>query len=293
MNILYKKYIFVFQLIIYFIKSAEIIQVWDNEPEISYPFSDNEINLNSYAYERETGTELYLTDGNIIYNSKYIQIPENLKDLTSIQNPLFEYNSKIFFCSSLKELIWMNENSINIINNKNEIKDLNKDFTLKCLRGFNSIMVAYLGTPYILWYNHDIDDYKLKFSFSDSKILLAVNNYTEGESNEYLYTSLSRDDTNYYFNIFKQTTNDDIQILAEKEAIIPITNLTLYDNIEIVTHSSEDTITYLFSYDTNCGNFSFYLISLVKSKREIDGKYYFRFFNDFKIKYAKLICKIY
>lgn len=97
MNILYKKYIFVFQLIIYFIKSAEIIQVWDNEPEISYPFSDNEINLNSYAYDRETGTELYLTDGNIIYNSKYIPIPENLKDLTSIQNPLFEYNSKIFF----------------------------------------------------------------------------------------------------------------------------------------------------------------------------------------------------
>ena len=97
MNILYKKYIFIFQLIIYFIKSAEIIQVWDNEPEISYPFSDNEINLNSYAYDRETGTELYLTDGNIIYNSKYIPIPENLKDLSSIQNPLFEYNSKIFF----------------------------------------------------------------------------------------------------------------------------------------------------------------------------------------------------
>ena len=291
MNIIFNYYCFIFQLIIHFVKNSEIIQIWENEPEISFPFENNEIDINSYAFDGETGAELFLTNGYIIYNSEYIPIPKNLSNLISIKNPLIEYNSRIYFCSSYKALIWINESSINIINNKAEILDLNMDFTMKCLRGYNSIMVAYLGTPYLLWFNHDLQDYKFNFSFNDSRIFLAINNYTDGtDSDAYLYTSLTKDEEYFYFNIFKQTPNDEIQILKEKQAIFPNTSLSIYENVEIVTHISDDCITYLFSYNTD-GDFSFYLISLEKSKKFIDGKYYFRFFNDYKIKYAKFIEK--
>ena len=284
MNIIINYYCFIFQLIIHFVKNSEIIQIWENEPEISFPFENNEIDINSYAFDGETGAELFLTNGYIIYNSEYIPIPKNLSNLISIKNPLIEYNSRIYFCSSYKALIWINESSINIINNKAEILDLNMDFTMKCLRGYNSIMVAYLGTPYLLWFNHDLQDYKFNFSFNDSRIFLAINNYTDGtDSDAYFYTSLTKDEGYFYFNIFKQTPNDEIQILEEKQAIFPNISLSIYENVEIVTDILDDYITYLFSYNTD-GDFSFYLISLEKSKKVIDGKYYFRFFNDYKIK---------
>ena len=289
MNSFFKNFIFIILFIIYFVNSLEATPIWENNYKTSSVsgFSDGEIV--SYAFDGETGAEIFLKKNNaIVYNSKEIFIYKY--NITYFQNQIIELNSYIYFCSSSKILLWIKDATIESINNPVEIKDQN--YTIKCFRGDNCVIAVFLGTKYFSLYHpgKNKDNYFKTFSFSDNKII-AFNNYTEGSSNEYLFTLLSKDDKNYYFDIFKIQNDLENIIDLNRHNIIPIDNLTLYENIEIVALNRGGIRTYLFTYDNLSGNFSFYIVGLEQGKNYIDGRYYFRFFNNFKIKYAKFIEK--
>ena len=281
--------IFIFILNLYNIKSLEISQVWQKNEE-KYEIKDIAPNkIDSYAFEDETGEELYLlSNRTLLYNSKLVKIPEEFNNLTSIRNPLINYKNALYFCSSSQILMWIKDSQLYFKRNEKNITELNVNYTMKFLKGYDSILVAYLGTSYIFWFNGE--EYYDSYLFKESRTILAINNFTSDDfsiSNEYQYTSLSKDENNYYFNTFKKSVGGGIVDIDSKEKSIPIKEITIYDNIEIVTRHIGNTIFFLFSYDSISGDFSFYIIGLEQNLKYLDGKNYFRYFNDYKIKYAK------
>ena len=75
MKVLLKKFFFIIQFLLYYIKSSETIPLWKDESEVSYING----NRNSYSFDGETGAEIYLINGNLNYYSPTTQTEKTLK----------------------------------------------------------------------------------------------------------------------------------------------------------------------------------------------------------------------
>ena len=284
-------FIFIVLFLVYYIKTLEILPEWESNKEEKEIDGIYQNKIISYAFEDETGDELYLlSNRTLLYNSKIIEIPEEFDNLTSFQSNLIKLNNFLYFCSSSQILMRIDDNKLYSIPNKHVIDQLNTNYKMKCFKGYDSILVAYLGTQYIFRFNGV--DYVGNFTFENSTIL-AINNFTEIEnsnSNEYEYTTLTEDKNNYHFITFKISFAGGMVYIDSKS--IPINELNVYyENIELATPTTSGKISFLFSYGKTSGEFSFYIVGLPDNNKYLNGKNYFSFFNDFKIKYAKFLGK--
>ena len=280
MKVLLKKLFFIISFILYYIKSSETIPLWKNESEVSY------INGNrySYSFDGETGAEIYLLNGNLNYYSPTTQMENKTKipdNIINVDN-LIEMDSTFYFSINSQIFAWIDNSEIKY-KNPDQIEGLS-DYKIKCLRDNKNILVAFLGTEYLFWFNSETKEYIFNYTNTDSMNFLGINYYSyDSDDNEFIV--LSKKNNNYQFNICKKSYG---YFQCDKERIISESEINIYDNKEIITTGE---IAYIFSYDSDSSSFSFYLINLAKPNTVgfIDGKYYFRFFNDFKIKYAKFI----
>ena len=300
----YHKYFLIFLFIFSYIKSEQNVRIWKNKKRID---KIDISNITSYAFEEETGAELFLFnkgDKNQLYlkeNSKGTII-KNTLNLSDIEPELIKFDSKYFFCSSSsQELLWIENNSLNskkIVENEN---DLDKSKKIKCFRCSEegkgekeqkeitkSIMITYIGIEYLFVFfpsNNQIKKYDIPFN--DEGKILAINyfNYEYKPSLEQHYILITENNNTKHVRLIKKTGKNFGDI--KKKQIEPI---DLYQNIEIAGNNSDSTIAYLFSYTPNTNNYTFDAIDIGDDHRiQIDGRYYFRFFKDFTIKYAKFI----
>ena len=277
MNTFLKRFFFLIQFIIYNIKSFDTVQLWENEKNIS----KTDGNIVSYAFDGETGAEIYLKSNKLIYKTpttspNEISLLNSDITFTSIEN-LFEIDSTFYFIVSSKILFWIDANGKHS-KNPDEIANYKKKF----FRDSDHLLVAILGSQYFYWFNLNTKDYDLKYDVKE-RIILGVGYVSNNQNSNNQFLILEKNTNNYYFYFLKRSNND---ISKEKEKEIPISKLNIYDNNEM--YITAETA-YVFSYDSNTGEFSFYLVDLAKGKDSIDLKYFFRFFNDFKIKYVKFI----
>ena len=213
----------------------------------------------------------------LVNDSKENDIKGDLSNVSNIQIPLIYFNNCYYFCSSSsKNLIKISNNTLTYIKDSENFINLEKNFTMKCLRGKDSVLVGFIGTNYLYWYNEE----KSYFSYIEEiidKELLALDYYIENGNNNIQYSTLSfyKKNNSYFLYIFKKDNND---VVGLHTYFIDKKDLNLYSNIEIFTYKKEDAKTYIFSYDQISGNFSFYIISLEKGGNVFDGKYFFRFF---------------
>ena len=260
-------------------------------------------NINSYAFDVETGVELFLyyddeKNKSFLYLSDGERVIENTFGIKDIQQPLIHLDSSYFFCSSsFKNLLKINETNIYKINNTKEMDSFenDKDISIKCFISSNKegqkvIMVAFIMTEYLYFYDHLKDLYYYKYSFIDSKIILAIDNclFTSQDS-EYHYNVLTKDkNTNKYYAQIIKKANDGIN---ENVQFKNFDNDIIYKNAEIVSKKLDNPgyVSYIFSYEPFTNSFTFNVIGLEGEKKSFVGKLYLRFFNHFKIKYAKFI----
>ena len=303
MESLKKLTIFIFVMILYFIKTEDI-SLWNNEHEITDNITQEEDieKIDSYAFDDLTGAELYLvikTDGNSSFilkeGSSYNSIPNSLEKLVKIKSPLIKLNSKYYVCSN-ESLIWINGNNVNETKRNDIANDI---IDYKCLRERDkdnfkdNILVSFIGTPNVSIFDTLDDKWGKNLTIPSVKKIYAINNYTQGlDVNFYIAVGLDESDENsYLICLYKYDNQFDREqsVNIEKEKI----ELFLNENprIELITrpHSNDrDFVTFLFSYVPNKNLYSLYNIILV-SKIEFFEIKIFRFFNDFIIKEAGFI----
>ena len=260
-------------------------------------------NINSYAFDVETGVELFLyyddeKNKSFLYLSDGERVIENTFGIKDIQQPLIHLNSNYFFCSSsFKHLLKINETNIYKIKNTGDMDSFenDNDISIKCFissnnKGQKVIMVAFIGTEYLYFYDHLKDLYYYNYCFIDSKIILAIDNclYTSQDL-EYHYNVLTKDKDSrtYYAQVIKKVNHE----IDEKVQFKKFDNDIIYKNVEIISKKLDNPgyVSYIFSYEPFTNNFTFNVIGLEGEKKSIVGKLYLRFFNHFKIKYAKFI----
>ena len=287
MIFLYRKIILIFLSILYFTRLEDIPE-WNREPLYS---SLNIPNVDSYAFDSENNDELFLFNNRSQLNLKYggneINLTNN-KDIQKIESPLIKFNSYYYFCASLSSTYTLmkinitNEDIISI-DNPQEVKGLN--FTLKCLRGEESILLAFLGTPYLNFFFPLIDKNET-YAMRNKNSILDIN-FCGMDSANFLYVVLDKNKSDFHFiHIFKKAFED-----LQEQYIHDIPNIKLYKNIEILARRDGNIIGYIFSYDKDLKQYSFYIVdtALQDEGTSKDAKEYFSFFKEFKIKYAKLM----
>lgn len=95
---------------------------------------ENFENVNSYAFDNDTGAELFLINNKselYLKEGSYSLKIEDIKNIDEIHPPLVKFNSSYYFCcSSFQQLIEIKEDKINIIENPNEMNKT-KDFKIR------------------------------------------------------------------------------------------------------------------------------------------------------------------
>ena len=320
---------FFFIIFFYFINSEREVQLWDKNPKINFLDIPDLININSYIFDPNSTTELYLINN---YEKLYFKnetknfILNNNLGIKDLKPSLIKvYSDCYYFCSSsYNELITINFDKLNLdsIPNPINITNINAPYTLKCFLVFhiseanNVIMIAYIGTEYLFFfypqypitkeeeknYGYFIDNvYKFEDENHNPRIIRGINNALLEKKNDepaIYFIALAYDikEKNNYF-YFIQKPRDNIK----PNYIKPLENkdLELYDVIELATRKMSegesrsdqiDRLAYIFSYKPGQRDYVFYVVNIEnQGKHEINGKYYFSFFNDVKINYAKFI----
>ena len=308
MELFINTFIFIYLSILYYIKCQEVnIKIWNRTEKIEgYNFED----INSYAFDSDTGAELFLINHKselYLKDEAYTITIKNITDINEIHSPLIKLNSFYYFCcSSSQELMKIDGNTqtIQSIPNPKEItsKTNINDFSIKCLLScieINNIyqitiMSTFIGTEYIYFLDLETNKYfeSITFQFEENKRIMAIHNVTNEQGNnqfpEFYYVLVidNLNENNIIFKYMKWTKERFIGL--NKEVII---EKKLYQKNEIVgkTVANVGTIIYLFSYEPYTNNFDYYIVNI--EKEFFEGKYYLIFFNEFQINYVKFMAK--
>ena len=294
MKILKKMNVFYFFIILFLIK-AENIFLWENNKEIIDDIIKDDIdNIYSYAVDDETGAELYLVTKNdksefILKDGSTDYIIKNdLNKLVEIRSPLIKLNSK-YYCCSNESIIWTDGKKIY---EKNKL--YNNAIDLKCLRAKDNILVSFIGTPKLYYFDSINDTWGKEFIIPYVNEIYAINNYTQNNFQNYymLVGSYKSNDSEYFFWLFKLENNE---LHSDKDINIDKKKIELYLNynprIELIMKrysNKREYVTFLFTYVPNRNLYSIYNINL-GSKIEFFEIKVFRFFNDFIIRNAGFI----
>lgn len=298
-----KIFISIIIYLVSYIKAIIDIPIWESRKELEN--LDKKIEeINSYIFDPVTGAELYLINNKkklFLVDKQYNVTLENTQGLEDLQPNLIKLNdSSYYFCSSSsKKLIYIYNDSLKEINNHDNIVNSNYNFSIKCLLAIhdgdglkkdNVIIVSYIGTGYIYYFNPKEGVYFNNFyEFENSQILAICDFFNEPKDTEKHFIALTFDSVlkkhkfcqikkaNYGINHIKTKILEDIE---------------LSDKTEISTSkfNDKDRIGYIFSYQPNTNFFTYYIINIENdNKKHVDGKHYLRFFNDFKIKSANIM----
>ena len=153
----YNIIIFIIFIIISTITSIQILPIWNDNIKIK-DLDSNLLNseILSYTIDNTTKEILYLIKEN---NENYLYI-NNVKlsnpyinDLKYFTSPLFNYNNKYYFCSSLKNIINFDLQG-NFEKIENSFND-DSDYELKCFyhRDANSLAVTFINSHYMDFYD--------------------------------------------------------------------------------------------------------------------------------------------
>ena len=303
MKFISRKIFLILIFIVLYIKT----QTADKDPIWTIEKEKTEINIkdlrqiNSYIFDQDTGAELYLINDKkqlFLKDGSYNVIINNTLNLQDLQYNLVKLDSIYYFCSSSsKKLLTIAEGKIGSINNADEIDQLNTQFSLKCFISYHVsperkvIMVAYIGTIYIGFYGPSEGNYIYVYDFVNSREIISINNFINEKSDSeyhYIVFTLDKNESKYYIHIIKKANNHIDPTVKEKAFD--------YNKLNSITEISaikfKERYAYLTSYNPNSNDFIFYVINIENvEKKEVDGERYFRFFNNYKIKYAKFIDK--
>ena len=288
MTLFFNQNIVIFITLFFLINSKDNIinvDVWErNQKNYNLKIS----NINSYIFDSVTGAELFLYNNtNNLYlkhNSGENEIP-NIFNIKELQSPLINVNTSYYFCGSLENsqaLMMFINNEIKII--KNFTLDNNK--RLKCLRAYNSIALAIIGGKNIYFWDYSVQYYNITTDCPVNGKIIGFSFYDFENQDEkvYRYSAFLEVSPNNYTGLIYKKVNEGITPHYETN----VTNLKLYENIEISAKQIKNIILYIFSYD-NSNKCNIYSLDLSNTKTFLDITYYFRFFNDFRIDYIKFI----
>lgn len=316
---------FFFITYFYFIYSEREFQLWEKNQKLSSVGIPNLININSYIFDPLSRAELYLiNDNNELYfkNETYeTSITNNLR-ITDLKPSLINIYSNYYFCSSsLNQMIMIEDKKLKPIQNPSKIQQISGNYSINCflswhyidnyLKERDAIMIAYIGTPYLYFY-YPLDqtdpeteiNYVYSYTFEDEnknfRNIIGINNCINdpimGKETETFFIALiygknEENINNYFFFYFKKTNYLIYPMHPQK----PFRNssLVLYDIVEVSSrnmYNQNERLGYIFSYNPGKKDYIFYSVNLPgTNKDEINGNYYFRFFNGVKINYAKFI----
>ena len=175
------------------IKVLSLSQDLSNSQIIDYAIN-NYTNTKIYSIYEGDNYYFYLIDDQMTSGKKY---PHYFYDFKYFTSPLIEYNKEYYFCSSLKNMTKITSNGeIVEIPNPDLLDDyINYNYELKCyfLPNMNRIIVVFLNTPYVYYYN--FTDYIKQLEIDSDSNIIDANAYNVEKGYE------SSNENNFYLEV--------------------------------------------------------------------------------------------